>query len=344
MDRRPTIADVAKLAGVSARTVSRVINARGYVSSETRDRVLSVIRSLQYQPNPVARAMAGAPAQTIGVVIGHEPRIAFSNPFLSEVLRGIGHVASQNGYQVMLYTGESNLPYASLLATNQIGAMVFMSVPATDPRVARVVEGGYPVVLTCRYQDSERVYTVDVDNEAGAFMAVEHLIRYGHRTIAMVTGPANHMTTVRRVAGYRQALERYGIFFDPALVAEGDYSEESGYRLTHLLLAMRPDLSAIFAAGDLMAIGVVKALVQNGRRVPEDVSVVGFDDISMARYLQPPLTTVRQPGFDKGAIAAEMAIQLARGRTPQQRHVTLAPELVARGSAAPVRVPAPAGA
>jgi len=337
MGGNPTIRDVASAAGVSVRTVSRVLNDNPSVSKETQRKVYDAIRKLNYQPNPLARVVGGANSRTVGVVIGHEPRVAFSNPLHFEVVGGIAHTASQLGYTVMLLSGAVNVRYVDLLKSKQLGGLIFMSVPGNDRQVYEVLDEGFPVILTCPYEAHERACYVDVDNELGAHKAVQHLLSCGHTNIALINGPMHYGSSQARLNGYRSALEEHGIPFNPRWVLNGDFTEESGHGLAGFLLSSGYNITAIFATSDLMAIGAVKAATQRGYRIPDDIAVVGFDDISLARYIDPPLTTVRQPAFEKGATAMQLLAEFMNGGQSRERKILLTPELVIRNSTTPIR-------
>lgn len=330
-----TIDDVARAAGVSIKTVSRVLNNSSRVNPDTASRVREAMKSLNYQPNVLARGLATNSSDVIGVVIGHGADLPLSNPFLFDVLKGIGMTANKNGFQVLLVTSSREIPYAGLITARRVAGMVFMSVGMNDPNVRALSSTGLPFVLTCHFSEDVDVNFVDVDSIKGAYMATEHLLDLGHRRIGLICGPPDHASSRDRLRGYRQALEAYGVAYREELVRYGDFTEETGFRLAETLLDLDPPLTALFVNADLMAIGAMSAINHRGLRIPEDISLVGFDDISMAQYLNPPLTTVRQRGVEKGVLATEMVIKLIRKQPVSPRQVTLAPKLITRGSTGP---------
>ncbi len=331
-----TIDDVAKKAGVSIKTVSRVLNDSSKVSPKTAQKVREAMEILGYQPNVLARGLAKNTSDVIGVVIGHGGDLYLSNPYLIDVLNGVSTTALRNGYQVLLVQTLKEVPHAGLIAAKRVAGMVFMSVQVDDANVRALSSAGLPFVLTGRL-DAETANFVDVDSVKGSFIATEHLIRLGHTRIGLILGPANHTSSIDRLRGYRQALEANAIAYRANLVVSGDFSATSGYGLTQTLLAQHPAPTAIFAISDLMATGAVRAIELNGLSVPGDVSVVGFDDISTAQYLNPPLTTVRQSGIEKGVLAAKMLLHLIRKQPLARNQVLLTPELVVRESTAPAK-------
>lgn len=332
--------DVARVAGVSRKTVSRVINAEANVSNGTKTRVLQAVRELSYIPNFMAQGLATGHSRCIGVVIGHSAEFAFSNPLLGEVLKGIGQTIASRGFQVILVT--QNIPgmVEPLVRNQQVDGLLLMSVPLNDPVITALQGEGFPLQLTCKYTDTDIAF-VDVDNRKGALQATQHLISLGHERIGFIDGPLQHGSCRDRLAGYREALETADLAYEPTLVEEGDFSEESGFRKAFALLERGDNLTAIFAASDLMAIGAMRAVQETGLRIPEDISVVGFDGIPLSRYLSPPLTTIRQPAVEKGKLAAEMLLQRLGGERVRNHQIYLEPELVVRATTARVRQGAP---
>ncbi|MFZ5435590.1 MAG: LacI family DNA-binding transcriptional regulator [Bacillota bacterium] len=332
-----TIDDVARAAGVSAKTVSRVLNHSNLVSPDTVNKVQRAMKSLGYEPNVFARGLATNSSDVIGVVIGHGADLPLSNPFLFDVLKGIGTTANRNGFQVLLVTAPNDVPYPALIAAKRVAGMIFISVGMNDPNVRAMSSENLPSVLTCHFDPSIDVNFVDVDSVRGAYMATRHLLDLGHRRIGLVCGPHDHASSRDRLAGYKKALEEHGVAYSHDLVKYGDFTEESGFQLVQGFFDQQPPITGIFLASDLMAIGAMRAIRMHGLRIPESFSVVGFDDISVAQYIDPPLTTVRQRGVDKGVLATEMLVKLIRKEPVSRRQVVLPPELVVRGSTGPVQ-------
>ncbi len=331
-----TLEQIAKLAGVSRSTVSRVVNNDPNVRDEVRQRVWKVIRETGYQPHAAARSLVTRRTQIIGVIIPESVTTLFTDPFFSLLLAGVTAACNENRYHLMLSLFNSpegsDAIYQRVLRSAYLDGVIVASATSDDPLIPRLLHDGIPFVLVGRHPDP-RVTYVDVDNVGGARMATEHLIRLGHKRIATVTGALSMLSAQDRLAGYKQALESHGISVDSSLIAEGDYRESSGLAAVRRLLPASP--TAIFAASDVMAIGVLKALRQEGLRVPEDIAVASFDDVPLATAIQPPLTTVRQPIDHLGRTAVHLLLDILN-RPPDSAHVpqrlVLPVELVVRGS------------
>ncbi len=335
-DRRPTSADVAARAGVSRATVSFVLNQRADVkiSPATRERVLAAAAELGYHPHAPARQLAGGSSLTLGLVLLQTPEQVAGDALLAETLRGLSTAARTAGYRVLV---ESIVPgedgYADILRTRRAEGLVISGPRRDDAALDALVRERFPIVLQGSLPEFG-VPSVDVDNMAGARLAVEHLLELGHRRIACVTNaPLAYTAAAERLEGYRQALRAAGSPFDEALVAEGAFDAPSGHLAMTRLLAAE-DVTAVFVASDVVALGAIGAIRESGRRVPDDLSVVGFDDIPLAAYLDPPLTTIRIPAFELGLAAGQALVDRVANRPVADR--TLLPiELVVRASTAP---------
>ena len=331
---RPTIYDVARLAGVSTATVSRALNGTGRIAPATSAAIDAAVRQLGYHPNTVARSLVTKSTQTIALLL---PDIA--NPFYAALVSGIQQRALAAGSTMLLCTTEGDPKreeqYLSLLRAKQVDGVLVDGLVLPPERVADFVREGLPIVCLDRDIDSTSVPLVQVDNRLGARLATEHLLSLGHTRIAHVAGAPGLRISDERVNGYRDALAATAVEPDPALVAVGSFTEEGGYEATRTLLAATT-LTAVFAANDLSALGVMHAIVESGRRVPDHVSVVGFDDLRLAAHTTPPLTTVHQPAFEIAQRATQLLLDLAGGRDVPQRLHLLEPGLVVRGSTGPV--------
>ncbi|GAD14375.1 transcriptional regulator [Geobacillus kaustophilus GBlys] len=321
---------MAKRANVSTATVSRVLRNAGNVTEETRQRVLEAIEALNYQPNVLGRYLRRMETETVLVVV---PDI--TNPFFSKVLRGIEAVALKHGYQVLLGDTQNDVrleeQYLNLLPQRQVDGMIFLTARIRKELVEEMARQ-FPIVLACEYLEGADIPTVSIDNISSARKATEHLIRLGHCRIAHLSGPMNIILSRDRLRGYQQALAQHELEADAALVQEGDFTYESGYNLTLKLLALEKPPTAIFAANDEMAIGAIKAVRHRGGRVPDDVAVVGFDDIQMASIFEPSLTTIAQPMFEIGQKAMELLLALIEGTSARRRQLVLPDRLVIRDS------------
>jgi len=330
--KRLTIAEVAREASVSSQTVSRVINNRPDVSPETRQRVQQVIRKLGYQPSALARGLASRRTRTLGLITAD-----FSDYFFTQVIAGAEVEARRHGYFFMLGSTERNPQdepeYIRLLTEHHVQGILFAR-PSTEPdnrHLLGLMRDGVPVVTTAYHLPGSDLTVVDVDNVDGAQQATRYLLECGHRQIAMITGPTTWKSVNDRTEGYKLALEAAGIAYDPGLVAEGDWSYTSGYQAMQEILASGA-CSALYAQNDQMAIAAIRVLREAGRRVPQDVAVVGYDDIPAAEYCDPPLTTIRQPMQEVGQVATRLLIQAIEQPGTARGEILLKAELVRRCS------------
>lgn len=331
MERRAvTIEDVAARAGVSISTVSRVLNDTGYpMRPETRQRVLEAIEELDFHPSPLARGLLGKPTQTIGLII---PDI--SNPYYPLLSRGVEDVASDHGYTVIFCNTDRSIAkvrrYVEVLREKQADGFIFAGgglETAGEPFPAEDL--GQKVVLVGRHRWP--FPSVQVDNVRAAYEATAHLVQLGHRRIAFIGGPANLTSARDRLRGYHQAVLELGAAADDTLIREGDFRSQSGYESALSLLGTPDPPTAIFAANDRMAIAAMAAAFDAGRRVPQDLAVVGFDDTPIASYVRPSLTTVALPSYEMGASAARLLLKLLSGGATEEI-VWLPTRLVVRQS------------
>lgn len=336
MIARPTLVDVATVAGVSTATASRVLNGLTNVRQETRDQVERAMINLGYVRHRAPRRLPADRAGSIALVVCEEGMRLFSDPFFGRVLGGISREVAPTDMQLVLLMTQSVKDYETsvlrYLRSGHADGALFVSMHGRYPiDLARI---GVPVVSTGRpvCAQAARYSYVDSDNLGGAQRAVGHLIESGRRHIATVAGPPDMAPGVDRLAGYRAAITETKSY-DPGLVAHGDFSQPSGEHAIRLLLDRRRDIDAVFVASDLMAMGVLRGLRRAGRRVPDDVAVIGFDDAPGARHTDPPLTTVRQPVEEMGARTARELIALITEPSAQPRNVVLRTELVIRESA-----------
>jgi LacI family transcriptional regulator len=333
-----TLEEVARLAGVSRSTVSRVINNHPHVRSETRDRVRQAIRNSGYQPHAVARSLATNRTRIIGIVIPETVTTLFDDPFFPLLLRGATEACNMRHYHLMLSlfaaSADQQEMYQHFLGNGYLDGVLVASAPLKNPVIPSLLRDRIPFVSVGQYPD-ERVHYVDVDNIGGARMAVEYLIRLGHRRIATITGPLDMMPGQDRLEGYRQTLEAHRVPVKEELIVEGDFTENSGRVGMKRLLSASP--SAVFAASDVMAIGALKTLREAGLQIPQDVALVGFDDVPIASAVEPALTTVRQPIDRLGRMATEVLLSViedsleSEDEAPTHR-IILPTELVVRAS------------
>ena len=333
--RGATLEAVARAAGVSRATVSRVVNGSPRVSPEVRRAVERAIERLGYVPNPAARSLVTRRSDSVGLVIPEPTGRLFDDPFFPRLLRGIGAELSNRELQLVLLMPQSRAEEARIeryLAAGHVDGVLLVSLHGDDPLPARLARRGIPVVVGGRPPENAPVSYVDVDNVQGARSAVEHLLERGRRVIATVAGPPDMSAGIDRLAGYRDALRAAGHEPDARLEAVGYFTQAGGAAAMRRILEGRPDVDAVFAASDLMAVGAIRVLRESGRRVPEDVAVVGFDDSPIAETSDPPLTSIRQPIEEMGREMVRLLLGHATGTGAIPRRVILATQLVPRRS------------
>lgn len=330
----PTIKDVAARVGVSRQTVSRVINNKPEVSPETRSRVQAAIDELGYRPNAAARSMVSGRSCMLGCVAPNLIDYTFA-----AIIETAQAQARRMGYFIL--TGSAPTladvePLLEEMLLRQVDGLLVLN-PCMDDRsrfFLQLPEKGTPVVYVASSPEGARVPVVHCDDFQGGLQATQYLIELGHRSIATVVGDSDQRFASDRLEGYYHALQEAGLEGSPGLVMSGDWSATSGYRAVQRLLKSRQRFTAIFAQNDRMAVGVIKALRAAGLRVPEDVSVLGFDDIPLASYFDPPLTTLRQPMESFGRQAAQLLIKTIENPATGPQQITLPARLIVRASCA----------
>ncbi|MEA2515290.1 MAG: LacI family transcriptional regulator [Thermomicrobiales bacterium] len=326
-----TIRDVARAAGVSITAAHRALNDKAELSPDKRARVLAAARQLNYVPSAAARALVSGKTNTIGMVVTDN-----ASPVYAGIVRGVEEVANTAGFGLLLCnSGDSQeraIACLELLRAKQVDGVLLTPVQTDRRDVARLREIGVPFVLLLRhFAEVESDYVI-TDNEAGGYAATTHLLDLGHRRIGHVAGPAFVSSARGRLAGYRRALEERGLTAHDDLVAHAPFTVGGGYDHSFALLD-RPDRpTAIFAANDLQAVGVMKAARALDLRIPDDLALVGGDDIELAEFLEVPLTTFHQPAREIGSLGAEILLDRLRGDNGEQRGVVLTPRLIVRRS------------
>lgn len=334
MTNRITIADVAREVGVSMMTVSRVINNKDDVSPRTRQRVLEAINELDYRPSGIARGLATQHTGTLGLVV---PDIA--NPFFAEVARGVEHVAHARHYNVFLCNTEENesreRAVLTSLAEKWVDGIVLCSSRLDDVTLIDVIQSHPAVVLVNRRlkRESTEVNAVLVDDFRGGYIATNHLLNTGHHTIGFLTGPPGSHSGQWRIQGYSQALQDAGISTSSTWMCPCSPVAGDGCRAGKELLAAQPDLTALLCYNDLVAVGALKACAESGLQVPDDIAIVGFDNIPLAALVTPTLTTCHIPRYDLGARAVELLLDQIDNPAGKPQEITLQPELTIRSSA-----------
>jgi len=332
----PTLEEVGEVAGVSRATVSRVINNSPRVSTSAREAVERAIAKLGYSPNQAARSLVTRRTDAVALVVAEPEARFFSDTFFSAVVRGVGSAAAEADKNVLLLVlqdDDERERARRYLRPEHVDGVLLMSLHGEDPLPRQLERAGVPTVLIGRPVGRTALPFVDADNRGGARDGVEYLIGLGRRTIATIAGPSNMCAGIDRLQGYRDALESARLPVRKGLVAEGDFFEESGHREMARLLTRHPDIDAVFAASDLMAVGALRALRETGRRVPDDVAVVGFDDAPIAQLTLPPLTTIRQPLDAMTSAAAELLVRRLGNGVGKPEHIVCPTTFVRRASA-----------
>ncbi|MEU4146320.1 LacI family DNA-binding transcriptional regulator [Streptomyces parvulus] len=338
---RPTLEEVAARAGVGRGTVSRVINGSPRVSDATRAAVEAAVAELGYVPNTAARALAANRTDAIALVVPEPETRFFAEPYFSDMLKGVGSELADTEMQLLLIFAGSDRErerLAQYLAAHRVDGVLLVSVHADDPLPDLLSQLEIPAVISGPRSAAESLASVDSDNYGGARSAVEHLLSRGCRRVAHITGRLDVYGAQRRVDGYREALRDAGVAVDEDLIEAGDFTEDGGRRAMRELLRRAPDVDAVFAASDVTAAGARQVLREAGRRIPDDVALVGYDDSAIARHMEPPLTSVRQPIEEMGRAMIDLLLTEIADRRPAasrglERHqVVLATELVERTS------------
>ncbi len=325
-----TIRDVAKLSGVSASTVSRVLNKNGYVNQETEQKVKQAIQKLQYEPNAVARGLASKKTGTIALIL---PNI--TNPFFPELARAVEDVARAYGYTVLFGNsddqGDKEKSYIEVLKQRYVDGIIFSSHTLQRDDVVRLRSNKIPFVVLDRAPVGEACSVVRSNNLEGARMAVRHLLDRGSRKIAHIYGPQEILTAKERLRGYEETVKDFG-WYTPTLMVPGNFRLDGGMSAAKELMQRHPDVDGIFVGNDLMAVGVLKTLLRMGIKVPEQVAVCGFDGIHLTEAVEPEITTVAQPIYELGALATKLLIQKVNGVDVENKVHELEVTLIPRDS------------
>ena len=333
MGRQPTLDTVAAAAGVSRATVSRVINGSPRVSAKVKSLVDDAIAQLGYVPNRAARSLVMRRTDSIALVMREPDATVLADPYLANIIIATSQALAGTGIQLVLVNARNDAEHARLadyVRSGHVDGVLVTAIHGDDPLPRTLLGAGVPTVVGGRPARSvPGLAYVGVDNIGGAELAVQRLLAAGRRRIATIAGPPDMTAAADRLTGYQRALTAAGL--DAGLIAHGVYTRESGEQAMMQLLDREPGLDGVFAANDLMASGALRALRSAGRRVPEDVSVIGFDDIELARHTEPPLTTVRQPIVEQARTMTELLLTQIGGQQVVQS-VVLPTELVDRAS------------
>lgn len=324
-----TITDVARAAGVSTATVSRALSGPAAVSDGTRARVLASVQALGYRPNAIARSLRTDSTQTLGLVISD-----VLNPFFTELARAVEDEARRLGYSLILGNADEDVArqdtYIELLLNRRVDGLLVTPAVEESPMVGAAVRRGTPVVFIDRAADGVAAPVVRADGSRATAELVAHLVRLGHRRIAIIAGPERTLTGRERLAAFRAALREHRVALPRGYVRHGDFRLASGVRCAERLLDMADPPSAIFAADNLMALGALQAIRRRGARIPDDVALASFDDLAWFEVIEPPLTAIAQPTARIGATAVQQLVELASGRPARSQ--TFECRLIVRAS------------
>jgi LacI family transcriptional regulator len=329
-----TLEEIARLSGVSRSTVSRVINQQPNVSDEVRKRVEAVIEETGYQPNLAAQTLVSKRSWMIGLVLPRSVSTFFTDPYFPRLTQGIAQSCNQYDYTLGLFLvstkedEEKILPRVS--RKGMLDGVLIQSGQIGDQLIERLTNSNLPVVVVGSPLHSKDISYIDVDNISGAYNAVSHLIRLGYQRISTITGLLGSAAADDRLDGYKKALIERGRNLDQSLIVEGDFTEAGGYYAMQQLLPAKPD--AVFAASDVMAIGAMRAVREAGLKIPEELAFVGFDDVAVATYANPKLTTIRQPIVRFGINAVEILIDLIENGVEPPRRIIMDTQLIIRDS------------
>lgn len=333
-----TIRDVAKGAGVCISTVSNALNNRWYVSATTKARILKVAKKLDYHPSGIARSLVRRKTENIGFILYRNPERLFSNPFYSRIVDGVEEQVLTQGYNLLISAfdiGSKDQALPKLIREKNVDGLILAGAISKD-FILVLRKEGFPIVLVDNYLKNEKINCVVIDNTHGAVDAVEYLFKLGHKKIGFLCGPPLHISNQERFKGYKLRLDELGIKFDRSIVAQGDNTIEGGYNAMQKLLEKISGITAVFACNDDMAIGAMRAIREKGLEIPDDISLMGFDDIEMAAHTQPPLTTIRVPKEEMGRVAATMLISELEGVSQKAGlRIVMPAELVIRQSCLP---------
>jgi len=334
--KRITSSDVAKLARVSRTTVSFILNnvPDVSISAATRKRVLDAAKKLNYSPNVAGKKLVSGKSFTIGLVLCQSPEQIFTDAFLPQVILGVEQAAMQQGFHVLLKPVDPNDAggYARLITENHVDGILLSGPRQDDAALMHLYARNVPIMLMGQLPETDIPF-VDVNARAGAELAVSHLIEHGHQHIGMITNaPLDYTSAQQRRDGYLKALKKAGLPVQKALIKVGNYTPASGFDAMKALLQVTPRVTAVFVASDVVAMGAILAIKEAGLRIPQDIAVVGFDDIPLAEFYDPPLTTIHLPAFGLGWAGGERLIRIIQGEGLSDASLLLESKLITRQS------------
>jgi len=320
--------EVAKLAGVAISTASYALNNSTKVSLDTKKKVEKAAKELNYRKNGFASDLKRAKTNTIALILSD-----LSGPYYSNLIQGVQDVTNENGYDLIACSsiGGAESTAVKFLQEKRVDGAIILAHNISDEIILDSAREGFPLVVLDRKLNNDFINHIEVDNVHGGYLATEHLIKKGHQQIAFISGPYNSHDNKMRYQGYRNALKDHGISHQSRLEISGQFTREGGYRATNMLIAQRDLPQAVFYSNDEMAIGGLQAFKEKGINIPNDISIIGFDDIQLAEYVSPALTTIKQPKYEVGALSVHLIFQLLLGEEVEPYH-KLSTELVERSS------------
>ncbi len=332
---KTTISDIASKAGVSRMTVSRVLSGNGPVAEETAKKIKSIMAEMNYQPNLIARSLSIRKSMNLGVLIPKTEQLFLDN-YIAQVLSGVSDIAQENDYRIMLVPVNQSCSekgsYINYARSNLFDGIILVKAKINDPNLPELAESGFPFILV-NYRKNEHGYNyVDSENVKGAELAMEHLYEKGHRKIAFVEGTKEETNSRDRLKGYKNSLKKFGLEYREEYVICGEFEKEIAYERSESLLNLVERPTAIFCSDDYMALGVIERIKTYGLSVPNDIAVIGFDNIEISQFSRPALTTVRQPIYEIGKTAATALLNIIGNKISQPVRKILKTKLIIRES------------
>ena len=333
----PTIRDIAKEANVSIATVSRAISGKEGVGPDTREKILGIIKRFKYFPNLQARGLVSRHLESIGIIIPRTAEYVFSNPFYSEVLKGISAVARKLRYYLLFSFADDN-SYSQMYHNRLAAGIIVITNRIDDPKVEDLIKNQIPLVLIPGDPKRNNIPSVNIDNITGAFEAITYLINLGHRRIGFLSGSKNSRFSIERLLGFREAMEHNHLPIKEEFILETDFVLEKAYESMKNLISMENPPTGVFVVNDYCALGALKAAKEKKLKVPQDISIVGFGDIPIASMTDPPLTTIHEPFQEMGGEAVEMLLKIINKKRLPKKEITLSVYLNIRETAAPPKI------
>lgn len=326
-----TISDIAKKAGVSKMTVSRVVNNTGAVAPHTREIIEKLIKEMNYHPDHIARSLSSKTTRTIGILIPKKEKIFLDN-YIAHVLSGVSEVLKEKDYRIMLFPVDVENEYEVLgiAQTNLVDGLILLKISNEDEYIKKLSEMNLPTIRINNRDDSDKINFVDCENIKGSRLAIEYLYNKGHRKIGFVCGRLEETNGEDRFVGYKNSIQEFGLECNEDWVIKGEFEKDIAYQNAEKLISLENRPTAIFCSDDYMALGVIEKINEKGYKVPEDFAVIGFDDIDVASILKPALTTIRQPMRNLGSTAAQLLLDIINDKisTPVKKFIDV--ELIER--------------